>query len=168
MKPRDSMPAGDAFIKAAECPTDLCQWDLSATAGADKPEGVAVDPDSVEHSLVLADVEARMTKEVRGLVLALSQFGHRAQAVSEEIPADAQFCKLVTSFLGLLGFQLAYSLGKDLDKPIFFDDGRQYLADLKLSLDEFVREVNLDGRRFLAVAFVDQHTPQADGRAEAR
>lgn len=155
-------------LKAAGFPVDSCQRDLSSTAGTDKSEGAAIDPGSVEHSLLLADVEARLTKEVRGLVLALSQFGHRAQAVSEEIPADAQFCKLVTSFLGLLGFQLAYSLGKDLDKPIFLDDGRQYLADLNLSLDEFVREVNLDGRRFLAVAFVDQHAAQADGRAEAR
>lgn len=120
----------------------------------------------LQHDL-LAGVEARLTQEVRGLVLALHQFGSRAQAIGEEVPSSAQFCKLVTGFLGLLGLQLAYSLGKDLDKPIFFDDGRQYLADLNLSLNEFIREVDLDGRRFMAVAFVDQHPPKVDGRTEA-
>lgn len=115
----------------------------------------------LQHDL-LAGVEARLTHEVRGLVLALHQFGSRAQAIGEEVPSSAQFCKLVTGFLGLLGLQLAHSSGKYLDKPIFFDDGRQYLADLNLSLNEFIREVDLDGRRFMAVAFVDQHAAQAD------
>ena len=131
------------------------------TGGAEGIERV-----DLQHDL-LAGVEARLTQEVSGLVLALHQFGSRAQAIGEEVPSSAKFCKLVTGFLGLLSLQLAYSLGKDLDKPIFFDDGRQYLADLNLSLNEFIREVDLDGRRFMAVAFVDQHSPKVDGRTEA-
>lgn len=125
---------------------------------------VAVD---AQDALVLADIEARLTKEVRGFVLALNQFGCRTQAISKEVPDSAQFCKLVAIFLGLVSFQLANALGKDLDKPIFFDDGRQYLTDLGLSLNELFREVNLDDHRFLAVAFVDQKPAQVDGRAEA-
>lgn len=109
-----------------------------------------------QDALVLANVEARLTEEVRGLIAALNQFSGRAQGICVEIPDAAHFSKLVTSFLGLLGFQLAHALGKGLDKPIFFDDGAEYLRELNLCLSDFVREVDLDGRRFLAVAFVDE------------
>ena len=119
-----------------------------------------------QHAL-LSSVEARLTQEVRRLIAALSQFGRRAQAIGELLPDDAKFCKLVTGSLALLGLQLAYSFGKGLDTPIFFDDGAQYLADLGLSLNEFVREVDLDGRRFLAVALIDQQLSQVHGAADA-
>lgn len=109
-----------------------------------------------KNALLLSDIEARLTKEVRGLISSLAQFGSRAQLICEEIPVNAQFCKLVTSSLQLLALQIAISLGKGLDKPIFFDDGCQYLADLGLCLDDFIREVNLDGRRFLAIALIDE------------
>lgn len=116
---------------------------------------------------LLASIEARLTHEVRGLVAALDQFGRRAQTIGKDIPEGAKFCQLVTGSLALLGFQFAYAFGKGLDTPIFFDDGAKYLADLGLSLDEFVREVTLDGRRFLAVALIDQELPQLNRAADA-
>lgn len=109
-----------------------------------------------QDAFVLANVDTRLTEEVRRLIAALAQFGGRAQSISKEIPDAAHFSKLVTSFLGLLGLQLAHALGKGLDKPLFFDDGAEYLHELNLCLSDFVREVDLDGRRFLAVAFVDE------------
>ena len=122
----------------------------------------AVAPEALnsQDALLLADIEARLTEEVRGLVSALHQFGSRAQLIGKEIPEGAQFCKSVTALLTLLGFQLAYSFGKGLDEPIFFDDGAEYLRKLNLSLGDFVRELTLDGRRFLAVALVDQQLGQ--------
>ena len=147
--------------------SDSSRRNVVVAGGAHVAEGPAAEGNEAQHALVLADIEARLTKEVRGLVASLVQFGGRAQLISEEVPADAQFSKLVTGFLALLGFQLAYSLGKDLDKPIFFDDGAQYLRDLGLSLNDFVREVELDGRRFMAVALIEQGLPKAEGAADA-
>jgi hypothetical protein len=109
-----------------------------------------------EQHALLAVLEARLTNEVLRLVGALRQFGDRAQLIGEELPGSAQFSKAVTSLLTLLSLQMAIALGKGLDTPIFVDDGRQYLADLGLSLNDFVREVDLDGRRFLAVALIDK------------
>lgn len=116
---------------------------------------------------LLAGVEARLTQKVRGLVSALDQFGRRTQLIGKDFPDCAKFCKLVAGSLTLLGFQFAYAFDKGLDTPIFFDDGAKYLADLGLGLDEFVREIDLDGRRFLAVALIDQQFAKLDGAADA-
>ena len=121
---------------------------------------------NAKDAFVLANVEARLTEEVRGLIAALLQFGGRAQGICVEIPDAAHFSKLVTSFLGLLGFQLAHALGKGLDKPIFFDDGAEYLRELNLCLSDFVREVDLDGRRFLAVAFIDEQARELSSSSD--
>ncbi|MOA29707.1 hypothetical protein D3C78_1507400 [compost metagenome] len=116
---------------------------------------------------MLADIEARLTEEVRGLVFALAEFGRRAKLISEEVPAEAHFTKLVTQSFALLAFQVSIALGKDMDKPILFDDGVLYLKNLGLNLNEFIREVELDGRRFLAVAFVDQQAGEIKHTADA-
>ncbi|KQR55644.1 hypothetical protein ASF94_04385 [Acidovorax sp. Leaf160] len=113
----------------------------------------------MQHAL-LASIKARLTQEVCGLVGALGEFGRRAQLVGEELSDRSHFGKSVTSLLALLAFQYAYSLSKGLDTPVFFDDAAEYLRELQLSLHDLVREVDLDGRRFLAVAFLEQ------GRAE--
>jgi hypothetical protein len=134
---------------------------LDATAIANAPPAL-----HAQDALLLADIETRLTREVRGLVAALHKFGSRAQLMGKEIPESAKFCKSVTLLLTLLSFQLAYSFGKDLDTPIFFDDGAEYLRKLNLSLSDFVRELTLDGRRFLAVALVDQQLGQFSSTAE--
>lgn len=100
------------------------------------------------QNTLLSAIEARLTDEMLRLIEPLDQFGRRAQLISKEIPESAQFCKLVTISLGLLGFQLAYAIRKSCDTPVFLNDGREYLAKLGLELHEFVREVDLDGRRF--------------------
>lgn len=119
-----------------------------------------VDACVSQDALVLADIEARLTQQVRGLIAALTEFGGSAQLVCKEIPDSAHFTKLVSSALVLISFQLAYALGKGLDKPIFFDDGAEYLRELNLCLSDFVREIDLDGRRFLAIALIDQQSSE--------
>ena len=126
----------------------------------------AVDALDSKDALLLADIEARLTDEVRRLVAALHQFGCRSELIGKEIPDSAKFCKSVTALFTLLSFQLAYSFGKDLDTPIFFDDGAEYLRKLNLSLSDFVRELTLDGRRFLAVALIDQQLGQLGSAAD--
>lgn len=135
--------------------------DLGVATAADAPKAL-----HAQDALLLADIEARLTDEMRGLVAALHQFGCRTELIRQEIPEGAHFCKSVTAFLTLLSFQLAYSFGKDLDTPIFFDDGAEYLRKLNLSLGDFVRELTLDGRRFLAVALIDQQLGQLGGTAD--
>ncbi|MFG0598414.1 hypothetical protein ACF8OH_27190 [Delftia sp. WSY_9] len=122
--------------------------------------------EDAQNALVLANIEARLAQEVRGLIGSLDQFGRSAQGIYVEIPDGAHFCKAITSFLALLSLQIAYALTKGLDKSVFFDDGAQYLRELDLDLGEFVRELTLDGRRFLAVALVDQQATKFDGSAD--
>jgi hypothetical protein len=138
-------PAGEAMIGVPNL----------AFSVADGAEGVSV----VDlQNAYLVGMEARLTREVKGLIGTLSQFGSRAQLISEELPVGAEFSKRVTLLLALLSLQLANALGQGLDKPIFFDDGALYLKQLGLGLDDFIREVDLDGRRFLCVALTDQGT----------
>ncbi|WP_423933213.1 hypothetical protein [Comamonas sp. 23] len=144
---------------------------LPGWQGLDLQAGIAasafgVVPAELQDAAVLSDIEARLAEEVRQLIAALSQFSGRAQLIGKEIPDGADFCKLVTRFLGLLGFQLAHALGKGLNKPIFFDDGAEYLRELHLGLSDFVREINLDGRRFLAVALLDEVSCQVGGSGD--
>jgi len=124
--------------------------------------GVAetVDASDSQDALVLSDIEARLTQQVRGLIAALTEFGGSAQLICKEIPDGAHFTKLVSSALVLISFQLAHALGKGLDKPIFFDDGAEYLRELNLCLSDFAREIDLDGRRFLAIALINQQSSE--------
>ena len=135
------------------------QFDLGAGLAQAADRHVLSDAENA----LLASIETRLTQEVRRLIGALTEFGLGSKLICEEIPQRAQFCKSVSLSLTLLGFQLAIAFGKGLDKPIFRDDGSQYLADLQLSLDEFVREFVLDGRRFLAIALVDEKSRQVLG-----
>lgn len=128
----------------------------------------AVGRDTLDtQDALLSAIEARLTKEVRGLVAALHQFGCRTQLIGKDIPDSAKFCKLVAGSLTLLGFQFAYAFSQGLEKPIFFDDGAKYLAGLGLSLEEFVREVTLDGRRFMAVALIEPEFSKLDSTVDA-
>jgi hypothetical protein len=128
-------------------------------AGA-APSARSVELALDQDGLVRPNVNARLANEVRVLVLVLGQFGRATKAIGEDLGPDAEFGKLIALFLSLFGFQLANAFGKDLDSSIFVDDGRQYLADLSLSLEQAFREVDLDGRRFLAIALGEQRAPQ--------
>lgn len=119
------------------------------------------------QNALLASIEARLTEEVRGLVDALREFAGRTQAIGEELPDSAKFCKLVTLALTATSFQLAYSFSKDADRLIFADDGCEYLANLGLKLEDLFRKLELDGRKFLAIALIDQPGQIARQRAEA-
>lgn len=105
---------------------------------------------------LLAGLEARLADEVGSLVDALYKFGRSAQAIGEELPQASYFGKCVTVLLSTLSFQMAYALLKDGDMPLLLDDGAQYLRKLGLCGDEFFREFRVEGRRFLAVALVEQ------------
>jgi hypothetical protein len=114
---------------------------------------------STEHDL-LSTLEARLAGEVRNLCAALLQFSRITQGIGEELPLSSNFGKNVTLFLSLGSLHVAQALLQRPDAPLLVDDGAQQLGEMGLSLDEFVRELNLDGRRFLAVALVDKQTRQ--------
>jgi len=121
----------------------------------------------MNEDALFASIETRLTKEMRDLALVLQQFSRRAQLIGEDLPASAQFCKLVTGFLSLVSLQLAAALSQGLDEGIFLDDGRQYLAQLHLSLDDLIREVDLDGRKFMAVALIGDQPGPFFGRGQS-
>lgn len=115
------------------------------------------------QNALLADIEARLTQEVRGLIASLAEFGRRAQLIGEEIPDHAKFCKSIPAALSVLTLQFAYSLSQGVDVPVFLDDGAEYLRKLHLSLDDLVREIDLDGRRFLAIALIEKSSAEILG-----
>ncbi len=117
---------------------------------------------------LLSSIEARLTQEVGDLAAALIRFDAAAQAIREELPVSFKFGKLITGFLGLFSLQLANALLKDGNTPLLLDDGAQYLHKLGLSVDELFRELDVDGRRFFAVAFVEQRPSQVAQQGDAR
>ncbi|WP_154640634.1 hypothetical protein [Serratia marcescens] len=129
-----------------------------STMLTDRTEPVPLAVTSQEH--LIASIEARLTQEVLDLTDALQRFGLGTQRIHEELPATAQFGKLITSFFSMVSFQFAYALLKDRDKPLLLDDGAQQLQELGLTLNDFIREIDLDGRRFLAVALIDKKLSQ--------
>lgn len=113
-----------------------------------------------DENNLLARIEARLTKEVRCLADALERFSRNTQLISHELPNTSHFGKSVTLLLSLGSLQIANALLKNWNKPLLLDDGVEYLRELGLGLDDFIREVELDGRKFLAIAFVDNLTDQ--------
>ena len=142
-------PSADAFDRWVSDLRGFLGLDIGAAEAA-----VGKVPPELQDAL-LSRVEARLAEEVRRLVGSLDQFSRRAQLIGELLPNDADFRKAVTGFLSLLCLQFAHSLRKGLDKPIFLDDGAEYLRELGLTLEQAFREVRLDGRRYAAVACTD-------------
>lgn len=101
-------------------------------------------------------VETRLTQEMRVLIDALQRFSCVAQSIGEELPDTAQFGKSVIGLLSLLSLQFSYSLLKDIDTPFLLGGGSEHLQELGLSLSDAFREIDLDGRKFLAVALIDK------------
>lgn len=109
-----------------------------------------------QDRFLLANIEARLTNEMQGLALTLQQFALRTKTIREEIPVRAKFCKLVAGFFPLVAFQLADAILSSPKGFTFEDDGALYLKELGLEIKDFVREVDLEGHKFLAVSFLDK------------
>lgn len=104
---------------------------------------------------LLSSLETRLAKEVFNLTIALTKFSSGVEAIGKELPDSSHFGKLVTLFFSMSSLQVAHALLQRPDLPLLVDDGFQQLQELGLSLNEFIREVDLDGRRFLAVALIN-------------
>lgn len=104
------------------------------------------------QNALLACVEARLAEEVHRLVPPMLEFIKRAQAIGEEIPSSAQLCKVVALTQRQLVLNLAQFIQQGCFNRLFLDDGRVYLDELGLSLRDFFREIDLDGRKYLAIA----------------
>lgn len=113
-------------------------------------------PAASQDNRVLANIEARLTGEVRVLIRALCEFAGRTQAISKDVPASAQFCKAVTGLFPLMALQVAEALQRSSQRLTFADDGAVYLNELGLQFEDLFRQITLDDRKFLAVAFVDK------------
>ncbi len=135
----------------------------TAIAAGALPKSVSI---AIENDL-LASLETRLTNEVTDLVSALDQFSRATKAISKELPLSSELGKNVTLFLSLASSHVAYALFKGRDMPLLIDDGALQLREMGLSFQEFVRELDLDGQRFLAVALVDQQAKHFCERAEA-
>lgn len=131
------------------------------------PLGAAVELDALQDGFDAADVHARLAGEMRNLSLHLVGFARRLQAIREGIPVSRQFAKLVPVPFELLALQLAHTFLQAGDSRVLFDDGRQYLAELGLGLEDAMREVTLDGREFVCVPKLDQAARDRLRRIEA-
>ncbi|POT29852.1 hypothetical protein [Citrobacter braakii] len=132
----------------------------SMTAGGTLPVSLTV---SGKNDL-LSGIEARLAEEVSDLARALRKFSAGAQSISEELPLSSEFGKLITRFFSASSLQLADALLQGKDRPLLLDDGAMQLHELGLGLNDFIREITLEGRQFLAIALVDKRlTNSADG-----
>lgn len=136
-------------VDAGASPAAL-QGDFEPACGT---EGLA---SADEQNRLLAGIEARLTDEMRGLAGSLNQFALRTKAIREEIPDSAKFCKLVSGFFPLAAFHFSEALLSGTQRFTFEDDGALYLQKLGLEIQDFVRELDLEGRKFLAIAFLDK------------
>ena len=140
--------------------TDACANSLATLAclksNSELTDGAEGFASANQQNRLLAGVEARLTEEMRGLALSLSEFAFRTKAIREDIPDSAQFCKLIAGFFPLSAFQLADAILRCPQGFTFEDDGALYLQQLGLELKDFVREFDFEGRKFLAVAFLDK------------
>ena len=133
-----------------------CVEQSGFAASAEQADVQASLDSGLEDRLLLADIEARLANEMLGLARAFDQFFFRTKAIREEIPDSAKFCKLVAGFFPLFAFQISDALKRTPKGFTFEDDGVMYLKELGLELKDFIRELDLEGRKFLAVAFVDK------------
>ncbi|WP_164144196.1 hypothetical protein [Serratia marcescens] len=136
-----------------------------STVLADRAEPVPLTVAAQDN--LVASIETRLAQEMLDLTDALQRFSVGTQRIHEELPATAQFGKLITSFFSMVSFQFAYALLKDRDKPLLLDDGAQQLQELGLTLNDFIREIDLEGRKFLAVALIDKCLPDRANRSDA-
>lgn len=124
------------------------------------PAGGAVSHSSVDkqNDLLLVDIEARLTDEVRSLVLALKQFSRGAQGIREEMRAlpDADVLQRVPLAFGLMCLQLADAIEKFSDSGILLKDDVLNISRLLSHLDEAFQKVELDGKQFLAIPLCDE------------
>jgi hypothetical protein len=105
---------------------------------------------------LLAGIETRLTQEMLRLVGPLREFARRSQLIRKEIPNEAQFCKLISASLPIISLHVANAFLESAKKNTFAGDGVLYLKDIGLGLNDVVREVDLEGRKFLAVALVER------------
>jgi len=103
-------------------------------------------------------IETRLAEEIRSVCDALQRFGYATRSIREELPDSAQSDKLMVGLLSLLGFHVSYSLLKDLNAPPLLGNSNEYFDKLGLSFNDAVREVSLDGRKFMAIALIDKHS----------
>jgi hypothetical protein len=112
--------------------------------------GVTAD----SQDALLASIETRLTQEMLRLIGPLREFARRSQLIREEIPDSAQFCKLVSAALPMIALHFCNAFLESAQKNTFAGDGVLYLNDIGLRLHDFVREVDIDGRKFMAIAHV--------------
>lgn len=116
------------------------------------PEPLAV---THENSL-LAAIEARLTEEMLSLIRALQQFGRAAQRISVELPDSTNGAQAISLLFAGGSFETAYFLAKSLDNFSLAGDCVEYFHRLDLDIQQSFREVDLDGKRFLAIALTDK------------
>lgn len=159
-------PPGFPDSGAQARPSTLGQGDIGTTTGADKPVGAIAHVDGIQGDTLIPNIEARVTGEVLRLMGAVKEFGLGLQLIRKEIPPNAYFSQSITLFLALSSLNLSNALGLSVMRGIFRDGGREYITQLEMDVKHLFREINLDGRRFLAVALVDEGTSQVfDGRS---
>lgn len=111
-------------------------------------------------------IEARLAQEVDRLVAAFVEFGRGTQAISVDAAAGNDFDKLVPLSFALAGFQLANAFARRTQGLGLLCGDPKYLEQVCLRLNDFFRELDLDGRRFVAIALADQREPQILGGGE--
>ena len=120
-----------------------------------------------KHSL-LSLIETRLTDEVRRGAADLRRLAAAVEEIRKGVPADADFVELVLSSFELLALQLSNTFLANCKSGIFLDDGREYLRQLGLSLQDAIREIHLDGRDYVCIVKVGSGSSNLSDAVDAR
>lgn len=159
---------GGVVVMSAGAGGGPCRAGLDAIAASAAPP-VPV-PVADEYAL-LACVEARLTEEMRRLVLAIRQFSSGAQSVCEEFDsAGTEVLKDVPIFFGLAALKIADGLEKFADAGVFLEHGVLDIDRLLSEIDKLFKKFEFEGQQFLAIALPNKSAADffgcADGRQE--
>lgn len=132
---------------------DMPASEFGAALGAGEgfaSKAAATDQDD----FVAADIEARLTEEVHRLAIVLLEGADRFQSIGQVAPR-CDLGQLVAQSFQLFALQFAQAFLQLGGKQGFLGEHAEQLGDMGLSIEQAFREICLDGRKFLAIAYVD-------------
>lgn len=117
-------------------------------------EAAPVLAQPIQHGANAANIEARLTDEMRRFGVFFAESADRLRAIGEDAADD--FDKLIAASQRLFLLQFSDAILKSMHRCRSLTEYVDHLGELELSIRDAFREVVLDGRKFLAVALTDE------------
>lgn len=121
---------------------------------ADEFVAPSASAQAVQRGANTADIEARLTDEVRRFGVFFAEAADRLRSIGED--AGDNLDKLVVASQRLLLLQFSDAILQSMRECSSLAEYVDHLGELELSLRDAFREVVLDGRKFACIALTDE------------